>query len=400
MSRCSKIIAPGQSAFSSTAAELGGATKIEIGEDLSEADLIAARERLSERLSDPARTDVIAQAGDLGQSFMHVMEHLSTTGRRGQAVSALDAQIRAGLNISFLYPRQLDMQLIEKDYDGAMRTGAMMRSRVLYHRVDFAVGEVLHGIAHIAKGQPAKGLHHITNGFWHEPDAVVPRTAVGLLIEMGVLGPQRFFPMTQAAQRLRRRMTRDALSDPRFAPLAGLAPERAGEVKSIPGLEPIGWDWGHFFRAFSPNSVARHPHREGYEKAMGKLPDQPDGASLKAIYQAHCGDLDDAVATLSDLARLGPQPGHGASPAEHGALQCAAVQTGRGRGGGGASDLARDPRFDRLARGHPDQAKEIRGGSSEAPRSDPGRFRRANSARLSRPRAGAGGRERRGDGRG
>ena len=305
MSRCAKIIAPGQSAFSSTAAELGGAVKIEIGEDLSSDAHRDALERLSTRLADPARGDVVSGAGDLGQSFPHVIEHLTASGRRAEAIASLDAQIRAGLNISFLYPSQLGQQLAEEDYAGAVRTGAIMRSRVLYHRVDFATGEVLHGIALIASGQRDAGILHIANGFWHEPDAVIPRTVVGLLIELAVLGPSNFLPMTRNAQRLRRRTARDAVADARLKPLFGLVAEGT-QPTSIPGLEPLSWDWGAFYRAFSSNSVARHPHREGYEKAMGKLPDDPDAASLKAIYAALCGDLDKAARDLSDLARLAP----------------------------------------------------------------------------------------------
>ncbi|MEM0924287.1 MAG: hypothetical protein AAGI13_14655, partial [Pseudomonadota bacterium] len=208
MSRCAKIIAPGQSAFSSTAAELGGARKIEVTEDLSAEDQHAAMERLSARLADPGRADPSGSAGDLGQSFIHVIDHLSRNGRRAEAGDSLARQIAAGLHISFLYPRLLELQLAEEDVEGALRTGALMRGRVLYHRVDFATGEVLHGVAQLAAGHKRQGLHHIANGYWHEPDAVVPRIAAGMGIELGLLGPQNFLPMTQAAQRLRRRMVR------------------------------------------------------------------------------------------------------------------------------------------------------------------------------------------------
>ncbi|MEM7505409.1 MAG: tetratricopeptide repeat protein [Pseudomonadota bacterium] len=302
MSRCSKIIAPGQSAFSSTAADLGGARKVDVGEDLTPEQLHMALDRLSDRLAQPNGNDVIAREGDLGQSFVHVIDHLGATGRRDQAIASLGRHIEAGLNISFLYPRQLEQQIVAGDAKGALRTAAIMRDRILYHRADYAVGEVLHGIAHVMTGDRQRGLHHIFNGFWHEPDGVVPRTVVGLLIELGVLTASNFLPMTAAAQRLRRRMARDALGDPRFKPLHVLATDKVDAVTNIPGLEPITWDWGLFLRSFSSNSVARHPHREGYEKALGKLSDGPDANSLRAIYGAHCGRLDEAIETLTDQA--------------------------------------------------------------------------------------------------
>lgn len=303
MSRCAKIVAPAQSAFSSTAADLGGATKIEVGEDLSEGEKEAALERLATRLSDPTGRDIAAEEGDLGQSFIHVSDHLTATGRAHEATAALGKHLEAGLNISFLYPQQLEMQLRNRDFQGAVKTGALMRDRLLYHRIDHAVGEVLHGIAHIAAGNVATGLHHITNGFWHEPDGVLPRTVVGMLLELGVLNDTNFLPMSPAARKLRRRAVRNAASDPRLIPLAALAPARSEALTSVPGLDPIMWDWGGMMRSFSVQSVQRHPHRAGYEKALGKLDDGPDADSLRAVYQSHIGNLAEGLRLLEGLAR-------------------------------------------------------------------------------------------------
>ncbi len=305
MSRARKIIAPEQSAFSSTAAELGRARKVDVMEDLAEEERAAALDRLAARLATVQPEDATTRKGDNGQSFLHAIEHLQATGRAAEAADCLRRHVAAGLDISFLYPRLIEMQLLLGQPEAALESARIMRSRVLYHRQDFANGEVLHGIAHAATGDREAAIRHISNGYWHEPDTPLTRTAVGLMVETGLLDEINFLPFSPMAQKVRRRMARDAVGAAIFAPLRALAPERAAAVTSIPGLDPLGWDWGPFMRAFSAKGVARHAHRAGFEKALAKQPPGPDSDSLGALFALLCDD-ETALPTLEGLGERHP----------------------------------------------------------------------------------------------
>ena len=103
MSRCAKIIAPDRSAFSSTAADLGDAVKIDIVSDMDETLRDAAHLRLCEQLLDtPERFD---GDGEIAQSLAHAVPFLLLRGEPERAAALIDRRIKTGLNISFLYPQ-------------------------------------------------------------------------------------------------------------------------------------------------------------------------------------------------------------------------------------------------------------------------------------------------------
>ncbi|MEM6906845.1 MAG: tetratricopeptide repeat protein, partial [Pseudomonadota bacterium] len=263
----------------------------------------AAMERLAGRLSATRGAALTRHPGETGQNFVHALGYLGARRRGSEGVESLGRHLAAGLDISFLYPAQIEHQLAAGDPTGACQTAELMRARIPFHRGDYAGGEVLHGVAHLALGARERGLRHIANGIWHEPDGTLARMVAGLLLQTDALGPSNFLPLSPAAALIRRRQLRLVPEEAHLAPLrtfVGALPPQ------VPGIDPLAWDWGGLMRTSSPAAIARHPHREGLERGLAKLPTDPDAASLRALYGALTGAAGPAVGALEDLARTHP----------------------------------------------------------------------------------------------
>ena len=326
MSRCETIIAPQRSAFSSTAANLSGARKMDVTECLTPEDREAAQQALFERLRD--RPGSFAGDGEIGQSLAHIGQWLEESGRLAEAADLFSTRIASGLNISFIYPQTMGYQHRVGDVDGVIDTARHMQSRYVVHIKDQANAEILHGCAHLRRAvQPAPvggtaeahqsaiepeacatGLRHIVNGFWHAPTVPGARSVVPFLLENGLLNGGNFLPSTTLLRNLL----------PRRGPLKALFVDHP-DLVSMPGmviprhvgsLDPLTWDWAPLIRSLSYQAVVRRGTVARINDAIGKLPDDPGTAverqSLIALYQSFADDPVAAADRLQDLARRSP----------------------------------------------------------------------------------------------
>lgn len=306
MSRCAKIIAPERSAFSSTAADLGGAVKCDVTADLPAEAASAAMDRLVERLAnDPGsfRGD-----GEIGQSLVHAGTHLIDQGRMAEAARLYADHVAAGLNISFVYPKLMAWQHALDDVAGVLTTARAMRQGYVLHTKDYAEAEILCGLAHLRQGDRAQGARHIANGFWHDSGAAAARMVVALLVDRGWLGPQNFLPVQAEVMALRRRRGPVADLKARFGPLLALIGDP--EPTDLPVLEPILWDWEQLLRHQSGAAAAAGGQGAAFRTQVARLaaraPLNPGIASFDALMDAHSGDLDRARARLQELVAAAP----------------------------------------------------------------------------------------------
>jgi tetratricopeptide (TPR) repeat protein len=305
MSRCARIIAPGNSAFSSTAATLGGAEKSDVTLDIAPEQQERAKARLVERLKEGSTQPVIANQGDIGQSLNHLAAYLTAQDRIPEAAAITAGYLRGGLNISFVFPLAIKLHLLGGDPAGAVEMALIMEDCAPYHRKDFANGEILHAIAHLAKGDLDAARRHVANGYWNEPDQGLVRETIGFMLETGLLDQSNFLTASPAARHLRRRTFQNIQTNPVFAPLLAHGPD----VESVPGLDPLVWDWFPFLRSGAPTNLERHPHRAGFEKSFTKrlsASDDPDTESLATLFQMHLSPNDSHLDALAALARAYP----------------------------------------------------------------------------------------------
>lgn len=307
MSRCAKIIAPERSAFSSTAQDLGSAVKLDVTDDLTPDMLRASQEALVTRLRDAPES--FTGDGDIGQCLAHAAQYLEQNERWAEAAALLSGHVARGLNIAFVYPDAMRLQHRAGDVAGVLATGEAMLSRPLVNARYFVDAEIQHGYGHIRAGQVDRGLRHVANAFWHGPSAGVARLLVPALVEVGLLTPGNFLPVSRLQLNLRRRR----------GPLRQLVTEfpeimRLPDVdlpKSVGDLDAAIWDWELLLRGASLKSAIQKGEisrsRQQLLDAEINSDDAPEQASLLAVFDAFEGK-DGGIERLEDLA--GETPDH------------------------------------------------------------------------------------------
>lgn len=306
MSRCATIIAPQRSAFSSTAADLSGAQKMDVSEALSDADRAQAQQLLYERLRD--RPDSFAGQGEIGQCLAHVGPWLEEQERWEDAKTLFATRVADGLNISFVYPRTMAYQHRTGDIAGVIETATQMRARSIVHVKDQAAAEILHGYAHLRQGDRAAGLRHIVNGFWHAPTIPAARSIIPFLIDNGWLDSTNFLPSTPLQRGLsvkRGPLKAMFLEYPELVKMEGVAiPKASGS------MEPVLWDWAPLVRSMSVSAEYRRGTVTRFADLIAALPDDPETAaeraSMLALYQAFGTDPNPAIDQLKALAASYP----------------------------------------------------------------------------------------------
>ena len=302
MSRCGRIIAPERSAFSSTAAELTGAERRDVTEDIAPVQADEAAEALVRRLHD--RPESFGGDGRIGQALLHAGAHLEREGRIGDAAALFARRVDAGLNISFIYPQTMRYQHRAGDTEGVLRTARRMAAGEVMHVKDYAAAEMLHGYAHLRRGDRGAALTHIVNGFWHQPGAPTARVLVPVLVESGVLTEANFLPISAVQTGLQRRRGLLKLLNTDFPGLDTLSgitvPHALGTV------ETALWDWAPLLPALSMTAAVRKGLVERAAEQLSRAKvgpgDEPELASLAAILHAHGGDPERAVHELTELA--------------------------------------------------------------------------------------------------
>lgn len=296
LSSCTQIVAPPQSAFSSGAATLGEVPICDVEVALTDEQRIASGNRLLHRLSSTDKGDGLG-TGDVAQSLVHLDRFLGSQGRLGDATKIIQRHLDDGLEISFLFPRLIELYLLTDDPAGAVAAGGLMQSAQVYHRPDFAKGEMLHSYAQLSLGNIEASSRLANIAYWHDPTLPHVYEGMGALYAMGMLNETNALPLSPAAKALwQRPVIRLPSTAPAIANVLGPRPKDGANRALVPCVDPLVWDWSPFMRSFPRNALAKHRHRAVYERCLARLASQmpgPDTASLTAVFDMHVGEKDD-----------------------------------------------------------------------------------------------------------
>lgn len=310
LASCDQIIAPPQSAFSTGAATLGQVPISDVEHSLSPEQRTAAANRLIDRLRDPASADQLGP-GDTGQSLAHLDIYLTQQGRLQEVEQIIRRHLDAGLEISFLYPRLIELNLLDDNIEGAISAGDLMENRQIYHRPDYAKGQILHAVAHLAIGQTADCSQLANIAFWHDSTSPYCYEGMGALYVAGILNDTNALPLSPAARAM---WQRPVLSLPDMTATRQVLDHCEKDALGrtlVPCIDPLTWDWSPILRAFTWGTLAEHrnKHKRAYERALAKLAQDmpgPDTASLTAIFDMHVSEKDDWLDRLIALGAENP----------------------------------------------------------------------------------------------
>ncbi|PQO22239.1 hypothetical protein C2I36_14150 [Rhodobacteraceae bacterium WD3A24] len=284
MSCCERIIAPAQSAFSATAAELGGVPRTTVQADLGKGAARAAGEALVARLR--SRPESFGDDGDAGQSLLHADAHLCREGRLAEASQLYARCCARGLRLSFVQPRAVARALVAEGRDAARDRLAGLADTPPFFERDLAELCLLEAVAEVER-DPARARRALMRAFWLRPDARGLRRLLPVLAAGGALDGPDTLPAPAAAMTLAGRpIGADALaSEPvhgvDLVPLLKLLPSGADPAR-LPqrgSADPLMWEWGPLLQGnVYVHSLDKPPGRN-FAAALDALAARPGNAS-------------------------------------------------------------------------------------------------------------------------
>lgn len=307
MSRCREIFGPPHSAFSQTAATLGGCTVYPVQESLSETERGEAMELMIARMDAP-ETHFLGD-GDLGQCFPFVVEHLRASGQHPRARNLLAAQVNRGFTRAYAFPLISELCVECDDIGGCLKVQEAAWQRPVTG--DEALGPVAAhaALAHVAAGDAAMAHRLAHAAWWFGPLERMVNGTLNLLLSAGWMAGAPSYPIDQ------RMVGRKGNS----FPVGDAYLKRLNAVVPPGGLEErIGYPWQvalrdwrlvhgkRVGRAYWNNNRIRNTLNR-FEKSHPKKRGTPELASLEAVLLRDLGELDEARARNS--AALAAYPG-------------------------------------------------------------------------------------------
>ncbi|MEM7178420.1 MAG: hypothetical protein AAF503_12020 [Pseudomonadota bacterium] len=311
MACCDAIIAPEQSAFSTTAAELGGVRRASVKEDLPEGPRSQASENLLERVAASPITS--GNAGEIGQSLTHLEVYLCAHGREEEARALYARFVEGGGNISYIVPQAMALMIAAGQFKQAIALGGMQAPDQPYHEKDLMTCRLLEAAAFAAMGELGSARHRLENAFWLAPTFGDLSRILPILLMNGGLEAASFPPVAADLVALTgRALGYEKTKHPALARLAALSPADApSEIPKSGNLEVVQLDWAHLLggarvaeRALD-SAIGKKLIRIVERKATSGNADI-EIVGLSEVVRAYQGDLGEAVANLDNLVEKAP----------------------------------------------------------------------------------------------
>ncbi|MFD1880627.1 hypothetical protein [Paracoccus pacificus] len=193
MSRCSQIIAPGASAFSSVAAILGNSRVVDITTDLTDAERESALNRLTTRLRETP--DDFSSSADLGQNFPELIAFHERQGTPEVARDILRQHLDDGFALPYIYDLLAEEYFKANDADAAIGIVDLLRGRPILADLANSPAYVWAGFAALAANRPqvAARLAHV--GHWLQPILPLSRILISELEAAGHISGNNHYPV-------------------------------------------------------------------------------------------------------------------------------------------------------------------------------------------------------------
>lgn len=306
MSLCRRIVAPPQSAFSGTAASLGGGTLIDVTADLPPDQIDRAYAALTHRLTHAMPAAVAESPAAVGQSLLHLETRLRASGDLPRARDLIGAAIAAGARISFLYPRHGALALETLPPATARAAIAAHLAEHPYHPVDQALLLAQSATAALAAGDTAGAASTLHAAMAEAPAHRAIREIAGAFHLAGLWHGGNALTLTPAAAALQGIRPRLVTPGSAYATLAARLPADP----TLPRLDSWLWDWDQLIRPSPVGAFSRSADRTAWDRAFDRMlrraTDDPDLLSLKALYDALTDPASDAADRLATLAAAHP----------------------------------------------------------------------------------------------
>lgn len=298
MSHCSKIIAPKQSAFSSTAAALGNITLVPLIEDFDTESYAFIFEQLIDRLESSYEVDF--HQGETGQCLVHAVEYLIGTGQSERAGNLMETWVLRGLNIAHIYSSVATLQSKLGKFDAVLRIAeAADKGYVLFSK-DKVILEHSRANAHLQLGDRTAARRHAQNALWSEPMHIYNLSNVASFYLAGIFDDSNAFPVDMELLKLDRRGGPARVLSSTYPGLREMIP--SDEPNNLPYLSPLVWDWAFFLRnqraarkADATRTISK------IEKLRNRSGDAAWMRSFEGVLELNFGEAETATGMLQNV---------------------------------------------------------------------------------------------------
>jgi tetratricopeptide (TPR) repeat protein len=309
MSRCRQIFGPPSSAFSQTAALIGGGSVEAVQDALSPEDHAAALDVLTDRLE--AQSDLFLNNGDVGQSLNFMIEYLTGRGHAARAKAILDAYVEDGLDKGYVYRLMCELAVASGDLAACPGIRDLAYARPAY--VEDALQSVnsYAAIAHLAAGEGAAAHKRLQAAIWTRPLDPVVMGAVNLARNLGVVTPENYYPFDAGFARKLRYLFPS--NNPTLHHLNGIADDLIGTKSRASGYP---WDiavrdWQHVMgkrlgRPYTNISKIRKVSAN-VAHTYSKLRGTPEFESAMGVYARALGDMPTALSAQRAAKEAAPE---------------------------------------------------------------------------------------------
>lgn len=296
MSKCPKIFGPPESAFSQTAATIGGGTVFAVQESLSVQAQATAMDLMSDRMADPER--YFLGDGDLGQNFPFLIAHHTDKGQPEVARDIIGRLVDNGFTRSYAFSQLCRLSLT---CDGLKSIPSVLKAahqRPLVTEAAMADVHAFSALAAFQDGDALSARRHIHSAFWLSPLDPVVLGGLNLLLSAGWLDTMGMYPIDADLVRPKARLFPQRNPQLDVFNQFGLPAGQDGKLQFYPWTLAVR-DWRYIHgkklnRAFwNKGKMANEMTR--LVKSSSKILGSPQLHSAISVYQRFIEDYDAAT---------------------------------------------------------------------------------------------------------
>lgn len=199
MSKCPEIFGPPESAFSQTAATIGGGTVYAVQDSLSKADQATAMNLMADRMKDTKQ--FFLGDGDVGQNFPFLIDHCEAAGEPRVARDIIQKLVNDGFSKAYAFPQLCKLSLACDDLDAVHDVLSAAKRRPMMAEAAMADLYAYAAISDMQNGKKSLALKNIHAAYWLAPLSKTVCGILNMMLSVGWLDQQTMYPFDAALVR-------------------------------------------------------------------------------------------------------------------------------------------------------------------------------------------------------
>lgn len=199
MSKCPQIFGPPESAFSQTAATIGGGTVYAVQSSLGDAEQAQAMDLMAQRMKQPKR--YFLGDGDVGQNFPFLINHYEAAGQPAVARGIIQELVEDGFSRSYAFSQLCKLSLACNDLNSVHGILAAAKRRPIMAEAEMTEPYAYAALAHMQNGSKNAALEHIQAAYWLSPLSKLVSGILNMMLSAGWLDSRSMYPHDEALVR-------------------------------------------------------------------------------------------------------------------------------------------------------------------------------------------------------